>query len=231
MTEWLKKTSLILFGIILTTCETLPKKMRVWAHMPLNEFIGFVSYEKHFHILTGLGPASSLASSLWHGPWAHALLCPYTPLNCMSCTLWTLCLPIYCFSCMEFFIPLAHSCSLSLIHSFNKYLLSTYYGAGTKDKLLPSWNLHLMMANSYSPLCGSIQVSPLALGFFPKCPLHINFPQPPDSNPHWLVTILLCPHTILCMQILICLAYSCRPWSLEYREKHIIIINSCAPSA
>ena len=116
------------------------------------------------------------------------------------------------------------------IHSTNIYWVPTM---GQVPRI--SCYLHeayiLMMANSYSPLCGSIQVPPLALGFFPKCPLHINFPKPPVSNPHWVVTILLCPHRILCMQILICLAYSCRTWSLEYREKHIIIINSCAPSA
>ena len=102
--------------------------LRKWgsgAHIPLNEFIGFVSCVKHFHILTGPGPASSLASSLWHRPWAHALLWPYTP-NCVSCILWAL-LPIYCVSCMEFFIPLAHSFSLSLNpfiqQIFTEYLL------------------------------------------------------------------------------------------------------------
>ena len=58
MTEWLKKTSLILFGIILTTCETLPKKMRVWAHMPLNEFIGLCPMKSTstFSLVLGLPP-------------------------------------------------------------------------------------------------------------------------------------------------------------------------------
>ena len=56
-----------------------------------------------FHVLVGSGPVSSLASTLWHKSWAHALLCPYTPSTCVSCPLWTLCFPIHSFFCLNFF--------------------------------------------------------------------------------------------------------------------------------
>ena len=225
-----KKLGWYYLELLLQLCETLPKKMRVWGpHTTkwVHWFCVLCKALPHSHwswacLLSGFLPVTQTLSSCSTVA-LHSQLCVMHSLSPASHILLLLYGILYSPGPLFQFITQS-------IHSTNIYWVPTM---GQVPRI--SCYLHeayiLMMANSYSPLCGSIQVSPLSLGFFPKCPLHINFPKPPVSNPHWVVTILLCPHRILCMQILICLAYSCRTWSLEYREKHIIIINSCAPSA
>lgn len=125
----------------------MTKKMWVWGLCATGMNSSLLGPVKPiFHILTGPWPASSLFSILWHRPLAPSILWPDTSPQCVSYALWTLYLPNTLFLLSAIHYSLAHPSRLSLIHSLNKCLLSTYYMAsavlGTEDKFLPSYYLH-----------------------------------------------------------------------------------------
>lgn len=158
-------------------CETLSKKMRVWGPPATKWVHWFCVLQKalprsHWSwacLLSGFLPLTQTLSSCSTMPLHSPQLCAMHSLNPVPCHILLLLYGIL-YSPGPLFQFITQS-----IHSTNIYWVPTM-GQVPRISCYPHEAYILMMANSYSPVCGSIQVSPLPLGFFPKCPLHINFP-------------------------------------------------------